>query len=85
MTTTAIPEQFTQALAQLPLVAILRGLTPEEAPAIGQALVDSGLYHEAVFFEANSKGKPQIPKPACRHRDGDVTAHPININLAKFI
>ena len=42
MTTTAIPEQFTQALAQLPLVAILRGLTPEEAPAIGQALVDSG-------------------------------------------
>ena len=42
MTTTAIPEQFTHALAQLPLVAILRGLTPEEAPAIGQALVDSG-------------------------------------------
>jgi len=42
MTTTAIPEQFTQALAQLPLIAILRGLTPEEAPAIGQALVDSG-------------------------------------------
>ena len=35
-------EQFAQALDQLPLVAILRGLTPEEAPAIGQALVDSG-------------------------------------------
>jgi 2-dehydro-3-deoxyphosphogalactonate aldolase len=31
-----------QALAQLPLIAILRGLTPAEAPAIGQALVDSG-------------------------------------------
>ncbi len=31
-----------QALAQLPLIAILRGLTPTEAPAIGQALVDSG-------------------------------------------
>ncbi len=35
-------EQFAQALDQLPLVAILRGLKPEEAPAIGQALVDSG-------------------------------------------
>lgn len=35
-------EQFAQALDQLPLVAILRGLTPAEAPAIGQALVESG-------------------------------------------
>lgn len=33
---------FQRALAQLPLVAILRGLTPAEAPAIGQALVASG-------------------------------------------
>jgi len=32
---------LTQALAQLPLIAILRGLTPAEAPSIGQALVDS--------------------------------------------
>jgi 2-dehydro-3-deoxyphosphogalactonate aldolase len=31
-----------QAMAQLPLIAILRGLTPAEAPAIGEALVDSG-------------------------------------------
>lgn len=31
-----------QALDQLPLIAILRGLTPDEAPAIGQALVHSG-------------------------------------------
>ena len=31
-----------QAMAQLPLIAILRGLTPAEAPAMGQALVDSG-------------------------------------------
>jgi 2-dehydro-3-deoxyphosphogalactonate aldolase len=31
-----------QGLSQLPLIAILRGLTPAEAPAIGQALVDSG-------------------------------------------
>ena len=30
------------ALAQLPLIAILRGLTPNEAPAIGEALVSSG-------------------------------------------
>ncbi len=33
---------FGQAMRQLPLVAILRGLTPGEAPAIGQALVDEG-------------------------------------------
>lgn len=33
---------FQRALAQLPLVAILRGLTPAEAPAIGQALVAAG-------------------------------------------
>lgn len=37
-----IPNRLTAALAQLPLVAILRGLTPAEAPAIGQALVASG-------------------------------------------
>lgn len=37
------PKQaLTHAMAQLPLIAILRGLTPAEAPAIGQALVDSG-------------------------------------------
>jgi 2-dehydro-3-deoxyphosphogalactonate aldolase len=42
MNTQTIPEQFKRALQQLPLVAILRGLTPQEAPAIGQALVDSG-------------------------------------------
>ena len=42
MNTLTIPEQFKRALQQLPLVAILRGLTPKEAPAIGQALVDSG-------------------------------------------
>ena len=29
-------------MAQLPLIAILRGITPAEAPAIGQALVSSG-------------------------------------------
>jgi 2-dehydro-3-deoxyphosphogalactonate aldolase len=43
MTSTTQPAHaLAQALAQLPLIAILRGLTPAEAPAIGEALVDSG-------------------------------------------
>lgn len=43
MTQTPNPAQtLAQALAQLPLIAILRGLTPAEAPAIGEALVSSG-------------------------------------------
>ena len=33
---------LSQAMAQCPLVAILRGLTPQEAPAIGLALADAG-------------------------------------------
>lgn len=41
MSTTAV-SRLHEALAALPLVAILRGLTPAEAPAIGAALVDSG-------------------------------------------
>lgn len=36
------PHALAQALARLPLIAILRGLTPAEAPAVGQALVNSG-------------------------------------------
>ena len=35
-------EKFSAALAQLPLVAILRGLTPAESPGVGRALVDAG-------------------------------------------
>jgi 2-dehydro-3-deoxyphosphogalactonate aldolase len=43
MTQTPNPAQtLAQAMAQLPLIAILRGLTPAEAPAIGDALVSSG-------------------------------------------
>ncbi len=43
MTPTTKPAQtLAQAMGQLPLIAILRGLTPAEAPAIGQALVDKG-------------------------------------------
>lgn len=43
MITLPSPDQtLAQAMAQLPLIAILRGLTPAEAPAIGEALVSSG-------------------------------------------
>jgi 2-dehydro-3-deoxyphosphogalactonate aldolase len=35
-------ELFTRALAACPLVAILRGLRPEEAVPVGQVLVDAG-------------------------------------------
>lgn len=31
------------ALARLPILAVLRGLTPEEAPAVGEALVAAGV------------------------------------------
>ena len=34
--------RFQAALRELPLIAILRGLTPAEAPAIGDVLVDAG-------------------------------------------
>ncbi len=33
---------FAEAASVLPLVAILRGIQPDEAPAIGQVLVDAG-------------------------------------------
>lgn len=35
-------DRFTAAMAQLPLVAILRGLPPEDAQAVGSALVEAG-------------------------------------------
>lgn len=35
-------EKFQRAFKRLPLIAILRGLTPAEAPAIGHALADAG-------------------------------------------
>ena len=35
-------DTFHRSLNTLPLIAILRGLTPAEAPAIGQVLVDAG-------------------------------------------
>lgn len=35
-------ERFRAAMRELPLVAILRGLKPEEAPTIGEVLVEAG-------------------------------------------
>lgn len=35
-------DKFKAAMRELPLVAILRGLKPEEAPAIGDVLVEAG-------------------------------------------
>ena len=46
-----------RAMAQLPLIAILRGLTPAEAPAAGQALVDSGF--AIIEVPLNSPGPLQ--------------------------
>lgn len=40
--TSAALRSFESAMRQLPLVAILRGLTPAEAPAIAQALTGAG-------------------------------------------
>jgi 2-dehydro-3-deoxyphosphogalactonate aldolase len=40
--TTALAERFAAAFGQLPLVAVLRGLKPDEAEAIGQGLFETG-------------------------------------------
>jgi 2-dehydro-3-deoxyphosphogalactonate aldolase len=37
-----LPTRLAAALQRLPLIAILRGLTPAEAPSIGHALVEAG-------------------------------------------
>ena len=42
MTPTVEQNRFAAALARLPLIAILRGLRPDEAVPIGTALVDAG-------------------------------------------
>ena len=39
---TNLHQKFNTALSALPLIAILRGLTPAEALPIGQALVSTG-------------------------------------------
>ena len=40
----ALLDQFQSHMQRLPLIAILRGLKPEEALAIGQAIVNSGFH-----------------------------------------
>ena len=40
---TDLAQRYAAAFAACPLVAILRGLTPEEAPAVGDALVEAGI------------------------------------------
>lgn len=37
------PEQFDQLFAQCPLIAILRGIRPDEAEAVGDALYEGGI------------------------------------------
>ncbi len=40
---TSAPEDFARYFAECPLVAIIRGVRPEEAEAIGGALIDEGI------------------------------------------
>ncbi|MEN7535568.1 2-dehydro-3-deoxy-6-phosphogalactonate aldolase [Aurantiacibacter flavus] len=40
------------ALAKVPVIAILRGIKPHEAPAIGSALVDAGILAMEVTFNS---------------------------------
>ena len=42
MTPLTVEQRFTAAIAQLPLVAILRGITPGESVAIGRRLYEAG-------------------------------------------
>lgn len=57
-------EQLRSALRELPLVAILRGLTPGEAPAIGQALVQAGF----VLIEVPLNSPEPLQSVACLAR-----------------
>lgn len=41
-TATKTPQEFLEQARRMPLVAILRGLDPSSAPAVGAALVESG-------------------------------------------
>lgn len=69
---TPLQSTFKQALRELPLIAILRGLTPAEAPAMGDTLVDAGfmrmpmrcaLSPTGARLAAPDKGAPLILSP----------------------
>ena len=48
--------RFDAAFAAAPLVAILRGLTPAEAPAVGDALVEAGFTLIEVPIRSTASG-----------------------------
>ncbi len=73
-----------QALAELPLVAILRGLAPENALAVGQVLVDAGFRiievplnsprpFESIEFLAKAFGPRALAGAGTVLRTDDVT------------
>lgn len=61
----------TTAMARLPLIAILRGVTPDEAEAMGDALIDAGFVLIEVPLNSPDPLR-SIERLARRH--GDVAA-----------
>ena len=49
-------DQFETLFAECPLIAILRGIRPDEAEAIGDALVDKAVGRDAVLDFLRSEG-----------------------------
>ena len=45
----SLPTQFTAALQQLPLIAILRGITPAQAPAIADHVSDQAIQTAGIL------------------------------------
>jgi 2-dehydro-3-deoxyphosphogalactonate aldolase len=60
--------EFEQAFAQCPLVAILRGITPDEAVAVGDALVGAGF--RIIEVPLNSPDPLASIKSLARHFAG---------------
>lgn len=61
---------FDAALRQLPLVAILRGLPPADAVAVGSALFDAGF--RLIEVPLNSPQPLQSIEALARHLPGAV-------------